>query len=221
MLEFDALPRKDTPLKAAESTDDTATFEKITPEDIRTRMGDPNDDIHKLIKEVVRKVCVNGYSGNTTFKEDLAQEVSLKVWENAASFDGRASLSTWIYKITQNSFRDRMRRNKSRHISETISITELPERQSKNLKSSLSPTEDEIISALDNKRFWNLLSTKIKPAEIDLLKMRFEQELSHAEIASLLKVSEGAIKLRLFHLFKRIRKIMEINEKPKKSGGLA
>ncbi len=34
--------------------------------------------------------------------EDIAQESLLRIWRALASYDGRASLSTWIYTITRN-----------------------------------------------------------------------------------------------------------------------
>lgn len=47
--------------------------------------------------------------------EDLAQDALLRVWKALPSYDGRASLSTWIYTIARNVTYTELRRTASRH----------------------------------------------------------------------------------------------------------
>lgn len=44
--------------------------------------------------------------------EDVTQEVFIKVWRNASSYDERYSVSTWLYRITCNLCFDRLRRRR-------------------------------------------------------------------------------------------------------------
>lgn len=55
------------------------------------------------------------YLGDRTLAEDLVQDVFVSVWRGAASFDARkASLSTWLYRITRNRITDLARRRRAR-----------------------------------------------------------------------------------------------------------
>lgn len=47
--------------------------------------------------------------------EDLAQDALLRVWKALPSYDGRASLSTWIYTIARNVTYTELRRTSARH----------------------------------------------------------------------------------------------------------
>ena len=42
------------------------------------------------------------YSKNAEDAEEITQDVFVKIFKNAASFQGNAALSTWIYRITVN-----------------------------------------------------------------------------------------------------------------------
>ena len=42
------------------------------------------------------------YEADPNHRRDLLQEVHLALWQSLASFDGRCSLRTWIYRIAHN-----------------------------------------------------------------------------------------------------------------------
>ncbi|HNX48798.1 MAG TPA: sigma-70 family RNA polymerase sigma factor [Thermoanaerobaculaceae bacterium] len=43
-----------------------------------------------------------GYEADPTRRRDLLQEVHLALWQSLASFDGRCSLRTWVYRVAHN-----------------------------------------------------------------------------------------------------------------------
>ena len=49
-------------------------------------------------------------TGNADDAADLTQETFRKAWEALPSFDGRASFSTWLYRIAYTTFLNTMRR---------------------------------------------------------------------------------------------------------------
>lgn len=65
-------------------------------------------DFEKVFALIVRKykdkVFGLAYSiaGGVPLAEDVTQEVFLKLWRALPHFEGRSSLSTWIYAITRN-----------------------------------------------------------------------------------------------------------------------
>ncbi len=63
-----------------------------------------DEAIAALLPEYRRRVFGLAYSylRNRDAAEDVTQEVFIKIWRALSTFDGRASLSTWIYTITRN-----------------------------------------------------------------------------------------------------------------------
>lgn len=59
-------------------------------------------------KGVWRSLC--RLTGNPDQAADLTQETFRKAWEALPSFDGRASFSTWLYRIAYTTFLNTMRR---------------------------------------------------------------------------------------------------------------
>lgn len=53
-------------------------------------------------------------TGDNHLAEDIFQQVFIKVAKNAQAFDGRASFSTWLYRIARNATLDELRRRSRR-----------------------------------------------------------------------------------------------------------
>jgi RNA polymerase sigma-70 factor, ECF subfamily len=43
-----------------------------------------------------------GYEADPSRRRDLLQEIHLALWQSFASFDGRCSLRTWVYRVAHN-----------------------------------------------------------------------------------------------------------------------
>jgi RNA polymerase sigma-70 factor, ECF subfamily len=79
----------------------------------RARAGN-QDAIEEIFNEHRHRVYSLAYrmTGNTADAEDLCQEVFLQVLRKINTFQGRASLSTWLYTVTVNRSRDFLRSKK-------------------------------------------------------------------------------------------------------------
>jgi len=57
-----------------------------------------------VIKEnqnLIYKICYS-YCSDSENRKDLQQEILIQLWNSFSKFDGRAKLSTWIYRIALN-----------------------------------------------------------------------------------------------------------------------
>jgi RNA polymerase sigma-70 factor (ECF subfamily) len=45
---------------------------------------------------------VRGYEADPDKQKDLLQEIHIELWKSFASFDGRCSLRTWVYRLAHN-----------------------------------------------------------------------------------------------------------------------
>jgi len=57
------------------------------------------------------------YIGSRDDVQDLAQEIFIKVWRNAAKFKGKSKFSTWLYRIVVNHCINYRRRRRKDHVS--------------------------------------------------------------------------------------------------------
>lgn len=132
---------------------------------------------------------------NTEDAEDVAQEVFIKAFENFDRFDGRASLSTWLFKIASNLCIDRARKRGRRPelvslepgngegIQDAADLRWDP--QSSVVTSEMEQAIEEALAQL---------SEKLR----SVLLLHDLEELSYEEISKAVGIPVGTVKSRLF-----------------------
>ncbi|MCQ4725160.1 sigma-70 family RNA polymerase sigma factor [Anaerotignum faecicola] len=137
--------------------------------------------------------------------EDISQEVFLKVYKYLGKFDGKASFSTWVYKIAVNTCIDEIRKRKGK---ETLSINAEADGDdgvySREYADSGMNVEEEVLSKeglSEIKRAIDKLSEEHKT----IITLRDIEGLSYTEIAEITDCSMGTVKSRLA----RARKILK------------
>jgi RNA polymerase sigma-70 factor (ECF subfamily) len=130
--------------------------------------------------------------GNVSDAEDALQETFLKVHRAAASYNGEAAFTTWLYRILINTCYDMLRR-RSRRIKET-------------------PIDDLIAGGRATNAVDDVKRMALRKLLNELPEQRrtvfalFEIEgLSHAEIADILDITEGNSKWILFSTKKQLQ----------------
>ena len=81
------------------------------------------DKFISVIKDnqnLIYKICCS-YCSNAENRKDLQQEILIQLWNSFSKFDGRAKLSTWIYRIALNTAIT-FYRNDSKHSNKKVSI---------------------------------------------------------------------------------------------------
>jgi RNA polymerase sigma-70 factor, ECF subfamily len=71
---------------------------------LRAAVGGNSQAFSQLFESYCRELVLYGYRllGSLQDAEDLVQEVGLRAWMKLATFEQRASLRTWLYRITTN-----------------------------------------------------------------------------------------------------------------------
>jgi RNA polymerase sigma-70 factor (ECF subfamily) len=121
--------------------------------------------------------------------EDLAQDALLKAWRKRHSFDGRADVRTWIFRIARNHWLDRLRRRRVRPAEQSMTTdTQMGSSASQPLQAA---ARGELADAID-RALGNL------PAEQrEALALRESQGLTFPQIAGLLHVPAATVKSRV------------------------
>jgi RNA polymerase sigma-70 factor (ECF subfamily) len=119
--------------------------------------------------------------------DDIMQEVFIKVYEKMYSFRGQAAVKTWLFTITRNVASDNWKSAWSRKI---ILFGSRPSRV------ILPSAEQEVLSQLQEQVIWRYvleLPTKLR----EILLLHIHHELTLADLAAILHISEGTVKSRL------------------------
>jgi RNA polymerase sigma-70 factor, ECF subfamily len=129
--------------------------------------------------------------------EDAVQEALLRAWRQRESCRQPDAPLGWMVQITRNEALRRLGRDRRR------ADHELGDSEQHNDRSPWEP--DRRIEVLDLRRALADMSAE----ERALLTLRYGADLTQPDIAEMLDVPEGTVKVRLFRARKRIRQAME------------
>jgi len=124
---------------------------------------------------------------NKPLAEELAEDIFSKVYEKLPSFKQISSFSSWLYSITYNHCIDFLREKKNLHYPNWNKENELPE---------IIDDTDDIAEEINYENLL-IIMKQIHPEEEALLLMKYKDDLSMKQIASALRISEDAAKMRL------------------------
>lgn len=132
-------------------------------------------------------------TGSRPEAQDLAQDICLALPAKLSSYHARARVTTWLYRVTVNAAHDRRRRAQARGRAadgwgdwETARVAEAEEAR--------------------NAEEWLGRAMASLPVELrDTLALTLGQELSQAEAAEVLGLSEGTVAWRMSEVKKRLR----------------
>ena len=136
-------------------------------------------------------------TGRRETAEDLTQDICLALPIKLKHFRGEARLTTWLYRIAVNAAHDRRRRASTRaRTAEGWSRWEINRRAA----------EEDRAEQLD----WLRKAMAALPEDLrDTAALILGKELTHAEAAQVLGISEGTVSWRLSEIRKRLRAIRQ------------
>lgn len=133
---------------------------------------------------------INKMLNDTMIAEDILQDTFVKVFQNAKKYDPKYKFSTWIYRIAINLCINEINKSKLRkEKNEIIKRDIINEIYNPEKKVEITERRQRIISCLDKLSFNHRL----------VLILKFYQDLSYDEIASILNISKGTVKSRIHY----------------------
>ena len=131
--------------------------------------------------------------GNREDAEEAAQEALLRAWRHRGSRRS-ADWLPWVRAIARNEAL-RIADHRRRHFQREVHREAEPREDD-------SPAElDGVVESLSVKA----LLQPLRPEERDLLRLRYEEDLTNGEISRRLGMPEGTVKVRLHRLRGRLR----------------
>ena len=131
--------------------------------------------------------------------EDVLNETMMEVWRQAARFEGRASVNTWVFSIAHHRAVSRLRKKRE---------TPLDEEQAAAIEDE-APTPDENAISGDMSRLIGTLMEQLSFEHREILHLAYFQEFSVQEIAEALDLPANTVKTRMFYARQRLKVLLE------------
>lgn len=130
---------------------------------------------------------------------DLSQQTFIKAMANMDKFEDRGfPFSSWLYRIAQNEVSMHFRQQKKNY------SVPIDENRIKDVAA-----EAEIFSShmsMDDQEKLIEMLNGLEESHLDLIELRFFQQISFKEIAEIYSVSEATAKMRTYRILERINK---------------
>lgn len=153
----------------------------------RCRDGD-RDSFAALVNRYASMVYTVAHrmTGDAAAADDLAQETFLAAYGALGSFQFGSKFSSWLYSIVLNKCRDYLRTRKP-----SVSVDDLAE-----VIADCAATPEQRAASREAGDVVQAALGELPPEYREVLILKHIEGLSYEEIAALLGVSEGALKVR-------------------------
>ncbi|WP_374655640.1 sigma-70 family RNA polymerase sigma factor [Dongia sp.] len=131
--------------------------------------------------------------------EEVLSETMLDVWRQAGRFEGKSSVTTWLFSIGHHKAVSRLRRMREVALDEEVAA---------NIEDS-GPTPDKQASDKDMSRLLARLIECLSLDHREILQLAYYQEFSVQEIAEVLDLPENTVKTRMFYARQRLKALLE------------
>jgi RNA polymerase sigma-70 factor, ECF subfamily len=177
---------------ATETSSDEMLIKRIAGGDqlaMRTLFGRHRVNLYRWLLRLV---------GEEALAEDLLSEVFLDVWRQAASFEARSSVSTWLLAIARYKALCARRRRPHAELDEAI-------------VSTVADPADDAEIVLQKKNRAEMLRqslAKLSPEHGEVIDLVYYHGKSVREVAEIVGAAEATVKTRMFYARKKLAELV-------------
>jgi len=185
--------------------------DELTDEQCMTRLSGPEVEaaLSALYDRYSRTVYGVGFKilGNRSLAEELVQDVFLKVWRSAGTFDpSQGSFSTWLYRVTRSAAIDLYRKRTSR-------VRQVPDgaRHIAAARDSSAGPQEIVDESWLSWRVSRALEVLDAPHR-EVIELAYFGGLSQREVSERTGVPLGTVKTRTASAFRRLRRELAVGD---------
>jgi len=144
--------------------------------------------------------------------KDAHSETFAKAYQNLGSFREEAQFSTWLYRIAKNTALNQLRKLKRRPLLSFSREDEDGEEINEENNFIDGNISSNVTRQIENQELQNKLNESLArlSEEHRMVVTLFDvQGMSHAEIAEIMKCTEGTVRSRLFYAHKQLQKFLK------------
>lgn len=169
--------------------------------------------VEQLVKEYQPRlfrlslsILDDGSQNGSADAQEVTQDALMAALRSLDSYRGEAKFSTWLYSITINLCRNRLRARKRRERARSIF-----DRLTTPIEDAPSKPEDLIIRKQADSSLFNIVQSLNEKHRFPII-LRYYHDCSVAEIAKILDIPEGTIHSRLNTARKKMRNQLKSNK---------
>jgi RNA polymerase sigma-70 factor (ECF subfamily) len=161
-----------------------------------------------LVRRWERKIHGAAYRllGSEDETRDVGQEAFLRAYRALGTFKKEARFSSWLYQITLNLCRDRLRRRKLRH---HVSLDALGQDAGAPLPPAPGPSAFELVERRDLSRTVAAAVQALPEEQREVIVLKEYQGLTFLEVAAILGLPPSTVKTRLYRGLGLLRQQLE------------
>ena len=181
------------PAAAPETSSDEMLIRRIAEGDqlaMRTLFGRHRVPLYRWLLRLV---------GDEALAEDLLSEVFLDVWRQAAAFEARSSVSTWLLAIARHKALSARRRRTDAELDEAT-VSTVPD-----------TANDPEVTLQKKNRAEALRQSlpRLSPEHREVIDLAYYHGKSVKEIAEIVSISEATVKTRMFYARRKLAELVE------------
>jgi RNA polymerase sigma-70 factor (ECF subfamily) len=179
-----------------------ASTDKTTDEALVARIAEGNRHALRLLfgrhqQKVYRFVL--RLVANEATAEDVVNDVFFDLWRQAASFEGRARVSTWLLAIARNKALNAMRGRADQQLDDAVAEA-IPDPAS-NAEERLEASQRGVVL--------RQCLAQLSSAHREIIDLVYYHERSVDEVATILGVPAATVKTRMFYARKRLAELLK------------
>ena len=131
--------------------------------------------------------------------EEVLSETMLEIWRQAGRFEGKSSVTTWLFSIGHHKAVSRLR--KKREVA-------LDEEAAAKIEDQ-GPRPDNVAADRNMSRLLQDMMERLSLDHREILQLAYFQEFSVQEIAEVLDLPENTVKTRMFYARQKLKGMLE------------
>lgn len=151
-------------------------------------------------------------TGNRLDAEDLSQEVFVKAFQHIHKFRQQASVYTWLYRITLNSYLDQKRKKSLMFFKKAPDREDPDDPPLELVDESLDGDPERQANSALLQQHLNQALQKLSPKERSVIVLKHYHDYSIKDIAENLALAEGTVKSLIFRGLKKSQKALAIDQ---------
>jgi RNA polymerase sigma-70 factor (ECF subfamily) len=144
--------------------------------------------LFETYKDRVFSIAVYSFGGDETAASDVSQQIFLKLITSISQFRGESAFTTWLYRLVVNACIDEQRkRRRFLPFGESTPVSRIEERKPQEKRFAKLEIADSVQAAIE----------QLKPKLRMAILLKYVEDLSYEEMASVLGCSKGTVASRL------------------------
>ena len=181
---------------------------QLPNEELMSRIAEGDESAFQILVERHQASLLNmiyRFLGDRTKSQDLAQEVFLRVWQAARSYEPKAKFTTWLYRIAANLCLNELKSSRrKRWLRFFHADTEEQTVGEEDFSDGLPSPEDLLLARERSRQITSALQSLPENQRMALILKRYE-DLSYEEIARILNCSVSAVESLLVRAKKNLQ----------------